>query len=103
MATPVILLTGFEPFGGERTNPSWEVASWLDGKDQTLTLSYVTPTASARTHYLTVGKGTRLRLRFKAPIEAYEVGTGPAKLARHVLRTPASSISTANMSRNMWG
>jgi pyroglutamyl-peptidase len=29
----VILLTGFQPFGGERTNPSWEVASWLDGKE----------------------------------------------------------------------
>jgi len=27
------LLTGFAPFGGERTNPSWEVASWLDGKE----------------------------------------------------------------------
>ena len=30
---PIILLTGFAPFGGERTNPSWEVASWLDGKE----------------------------------------------------------------------
>ncbi len=29
----VILLTGFAPFGGERTNPSWEVASSLDGKE----------------------------------------------------------------------
>jgi pyroglutamyl-peptidase len=29
----VILLTGFAPFGGEGTNPSWEVASWLDGKE----------------------------------------------------------------------
>jgi len=29
----VILLTGFAPFGGERTNPSWEVASDLDGKE----------------------------------------------------------------------
>ena len=28
----VILLTGFEPFGGERTNPSWEVAKRLEGK-----------------------------------------------------------------------
>jgi len=28
----VILLTGFEPFGGERTNPSWEVAKRLNGK-----------------------------------------------------------------------
>src|SRR5437660_1535619 len=27
----VILLTGFAPFGGERRNPSWEVASQLDG------------------------------------------------------------------------
>ena len=70
--------------------PGW--ISWLDGSDQTLTLSYVTPTASARTHYLTVGKGSRLRLRFKAPIEAYEVGTEPAKLTRHVLRSPASSV-----------
>jgi len=26
-----ILLTAFEPFGGERTNPSWEVARRLDG------------------------------------------------------------------------
>jgi pyroglutamyl-peptidase len=29
----VILLTGFAPFGGERTNPSWEVASSLDGQE----------------------------------------------------------------------
>jgi len=27
----IILLTGFAPFGGERSNPSWEVASHLDG------------------------------------------------------------------------
>ena len=70
--------------------PGW--ISWLDGKHQTLTLSYVTPTASARTHYLTVGNGSRLRLRFKAPIAAYEVGSDPAKLTRHVLRSPASSV-----------
>jgi peptidoglycan hydrolase-like protein with peptidoglycan-binding domain len=70
--------------------PGW--ISWLDGKHQTLTLSYVTPTASTRTHYLTVGQGSRLRLRFKAPIEAYEVGTEPTKLTRHVLRSPASSV-----------
>jgi pyroglutamyl-peptidase len=27
----IVLLTGFAPFGGERSNPSWEVASQLDG------------------------------------------------------------------------
>jgi len=26
-----ILITGFEPFGGETLNPSWEVAKQLDG------------------------------------------------------------------------
>lgn len=30
-AAPRILLTGFEPFGGQRLNPSWEVARALDG------------------------------------------------------------------------
>jgi len=29
----VILLTGFAPFGGESRNPSWEVASQLDGHE----------------------------------------------------------------------
>ncbi|HEX5195190.1 MAG TPA: hypothetical protein VFW09_20535, partial [Solirubrobacteraceae bacterium] len=70
--------------------PRW--ISWLDGKDQTLTLSYVTPVASATTHYLTVGRGGAARLRFKAPIEAYEVGTDPTRLTRHVLRSPAGSV-----------
>lgn len=32
MSAPIILLTGFEPFGGERRNPSAEVATALDGR-----------------------------------------------------------------------
>lgn len=32
-ATPVFLLTGFEPFGGDRVNPSWEIAKRLDGRE----------------------------------------------------------------------
>ena len=31
MRRPTILLTGFEPFGGESVNPSWQVAQALDG------------------------------------------------------------------------
>lgn len=31
LPTPVILLTGFEPFGGDSLNPSWEVALALNG------------------------------------------------------------------------
>ena len=30
--TPIILLTGFEPFGGETVNPSWQAVLALDGK-----------------------------------------------------------------------
>lgn len=33
MRRPTILLTGFEPFGGESVNPSWQVAQSLDGAD----------------------------------------------------------------------
>jgi pyroglutamyl-peptidase len=29
---PILLLSGFEPFGGEPTNPSWDVASRFEGK-----------------------------------------------------------------------
>jgi pyroglutamyl-peptidase len=32
-AHETFLLSGFEPFGGERTNPSWEVAALLDGRE----------------------------------------------------------------------
>lgn len=28
---PLLLLTGFEPFGGETVNPAWEIARGLDG------------------------------------------------------------------------
>jgi pyroglutamyl-peptidase len=31
MTAPSVLLTGFEPFGGEAVNPSWEIACALDG------------------------------------------------------------------------
>ena len=44
------------------------------------------------THYLTVAKGAGVRLRFKAPIEAYEVGSSPTRLTRHVLRSPTDSV-----------
>jgi pyroglutamyl-peptidase len=30
-AAPVVLITGFEPFGGETVNPSWEAVSVLQG------------------------------------------------------------------------
>jgi pyroglutamyl-peptidase len=32
VAPPTLLLTGFDPFGGATSNPSWEAASALDGR-----------------------------------------------------------------------
>src|ERR1700753_768452 len=50
--------------------PGW--VSWLSGKTETLTLKYTTPTASTKTHFITVSKNGPLKLRFKAPISVYE-------------------------------
>lgn len=32
-----VLITGFEPFGGETVNPSWEVVKQLDWHDYSRT------------------------------------------------------------------
>jgi peptidoglycan hydrolase-like protein with peptidoglycan-binding domain len=71
--------------------PGW--ISWLAGKTETLTLTYTTPTASTRTHYITLRKGSPLKLRFKTPVEAYEYGTSPKKLTRKVLSSPSTSVT----------
>jgi hypothetical protein len=67
--------------------------SWLTGKTQTLTMKYTTPTASTKTHFLTLHKHSPLKLRFKAPIEAYEYGSSIRHLTRKVLKHPASVIT----------
>jgi hypothetical protein len=71
--------------------PGW--IAWLAGKTQTLTLVYTTPTASTKTHYLTLHKGSPLKLSFKQPIGAYEYGTSPKKLTRKVLSSPTTSVN----------
>jgi hypothetical protein len=71
--------------------PGW--IAWLAGKTQTLTLTYTTPTASSRTHYLTLHKGSPLTLRFKSPVEVYEYGPSPKKLTRKVLKSPSTSVT----------
>ena len=71
--------------------PGW--ISWLSGKTETLTLKYTTPTASTRTHFITLRKGAPLKLHFKAPIEAYEYGPTAHQLKRKVLRKPSSVIT----------
>jgi peptidoglycan hydrolase-like protein with peptidoglycan-binding domain len=73
------------------TRPGW--ISWLSGKSQTLTLSVTAPTASLKTHFVTVPAHASLRLNFKAPISAYAYGADPAHLRRVVLTRPTATIT----------
>ncbi|MGH2896927.1 MAG: L,D-transpeptidase family protein [Solirubrobacteraceae bacterium] len=94
---PVILPTKLVPAGtrlqiqGVIKRPGW--ISWLAGKTQRLSLTVTAPTASLRSHYVTVRKGGALRLRFKAPISAYTYGTSPAHMRRTVLPKPTSVLT----------
>jgi peptidoglycan hydrolase-like protein with peptidoglycan-binding domain len=73
------------------TRPGW--ISWISGKRQTLTLNVTAPTASLRSHYVTVGSHAPLRLHFKAPISAYSYGTDPTHLRRVTLKSPSATIT----------
>ena len=73
------------------TRPGW--ISWIAGKRQTLTLSVTAPTASLRSHYLTVSDHAPLRMHFKAPISAYAYGADPAHLHRVTLASPTATIT----------
>ncbi len=94
---PVILPSKLIPAGTRLSiqvvikRPGW--ISWLAGSTQRLTLSVVTPTASLRSHYITVRNGGDLRLHFKAPISAYTFGTSPAHMTRTVLPRPADVLT----------
>ena len=70
--------------------PGW--IAWLAGKTQTLTLHLTTPTASLRSHFITVSAHSPLRLHFKAPISAYSYGL-QGHLKRHVLAAPSAVIT----------
>lgn len=73
------------------TRPGW--ISWLSGKQQTLTLNLSAPTASLRSHYVTVAGHAPLRMHFKDPISAYSYGADPAHMQRVTLRSPGTTIT----------
>ncbi len=70
--------------------PGW--ISWLSGKRQHLELTLVTPVTSLKNHYLTVGPGAPLRLRFAAPISTISYGA-LGHLRRLDLPSPVSEYS----------
>jgi peptidoglycan hydrolase-like protein with peptidoglycan-binding domain len=70
--------------------PGW--IAWAAGSTQKLSFAMTTPSASLRSHYLTVAAGKPIRLRFKHPIEVFAYGPA-GHLRRHVLSKPRSVVS----------
>ncbi|HEX4008991.1 MAG TPA: L,D-transpeptidase family protein [Solirubrobacteraceae bacterium] len=71
--------------------PGW--IAWLAGKTQRLNLTVTAPTASLKSHFVTVGRDGVLRLHFKSPISAYSYGSSSTHLRRVELASPASVIT----------
>ena len=69
--------------------PSW--IGWLAGSKQHLQLSLMTPSASLRSHYLTLKNNQPLVLTFKQPIRTFAYGT-PGHMTRRQLTTPQSRL-----------
>jgi hypothetical protein len=69
--------------------PGW--IAWLAGKTQHLQLTIMTPSASLRSHYLTLRPGQPIVLRFKQPIRSIAYGS-PGHLTRRALPSPRSEI-----------
>jgi peptidoglycan hydrolase-like protein with peptidoglycan-binding domain len=70
--------------------PGW--IAWLAGSTEHLKLSLMTPSASLRSHYLTLGTGAPLKLQFKDPIRVISYGQ-PGQLQRHVLGSPRTEVN----------
>jgi hypothetical protein len=70
--------------------PGW--ISWLAGSTQTLHMTLVAPSASLRSHFITIRQGQPLRLRFKQPVSAVAYGQ-PGQLQHHLLSTPQTVIT----------
>src|SRR5260370_29191673 len=80
----VILLTGFGPFGGERINPSWEVAERFEGKRIG---SAVVKTLKLPVHCKRAARqvmDTVERMRPAAVIGLGQAGGGPGVFAQEV-------------------
>jgi hypothetical protein len=70
--------------------PGW--ISWLAGSTEKLKLTTTTPSASLRSHFLTLKPGAPLKLQFKDPVRVISYGQ-PGQLQRHVLASPRADIT----------
>ncbi len=70
--------------------PGW--ISWLAGSSEHVHLQLMTPSASLRSHFLTLRSGAPLRLSFRQPIEVISYGTAGA-LHRRILSAPRAEVT----------
>lgn len=68
---PTVLLTGFEPFGGDTVNPSWEAVRALDGRD---IQGHRVVARRLPTAFSSAPSALRAALRETAPAAAIAVG-----------------------------
>ena len=69
--------------------PGW--ISWLAGSTERLQVSFITPAAHLRSHYVTVPKGEPVTLHFRQPVTVFESG-GDSHLRHHTLSSPQTTI-----------
>jgi peptidoglycan hydrolase-like protein with peptidoglycan-binding domain len=71
--------------------PGW--ISWLTGSTERLHMTLITPSASLRSHYLTVHSGAPLKVRFRQPVSMVAYGAPGAPLHRRTFATPQSTVT----------
>jgi hypothetical protein len=70
--------------------PGW--ISWLSGSTEHLKMMITAPSASLRSHFITVKKGTPLTLHFKKPVATFAYGA-PGHMTHKTFATPRSTVT----------
>jgi pyroglutamyl-peptidase len=96
VADPVILVTGFEPFGSFTTNPSQELAKALDGRriGRCMIASVVLPV-----HHLEASRHVSVLLREMAPVAVVHLGLAESR-ARLALERAALNVMDYRIADN---
>jgi hypothetical protein len=71
--------------------PGW--LSWLTGKTQQVRYTFLTPSSSLRSQYVTVRSGHDMKLRFTQPIRLVSYGSSQGRMTKRVLAGPQSTFS----------
>jgi hypothetical protein len=71
--------------------------SWLTGSTERLHMTMLTPSASLRSHYLTLRSGEPLTVHFKQPVTMFAYGAPGTRLHKHTFTTPQSTVTIGNV------